>query len=54
LPHPVEKLLLCDERAISLQQDQKDVERPSAELDWDTVGEQPPPAQQYAEISEFY
>ena len=25
-PHPVEKLLLCDERAVSLQQDQKEVE----------------------------
>ena len=52
-PHPVEKLLLCDERAVGLQQDQKEVEGASAELDRITVGEQPPPAQQHAETSEF-
>ena len=52
-PHPVEKLLLCDERAVGLQQDQKEVEGPSAELDRNTVGEQPSAAQQHAETSEF-
>ena len=43
-PHPSEELLFCDERAAGLQQDQKEVEGPSAELDWNTVGEQPPSA----------
>jgi hypothetical protein len=32
-PHPVEKLLFCDERAVGLQQDQKEVEGARAELD---------------------
>ena len=52
-PHPVEKLFLCDERAVGLQQDPKKVEGAGAELDWNTVGKQPPSAQQYAESSEF-
>ena len=52
-PHPVEKLLFCDERAVRLQQGQKEVEGASANLDRNTVGEQPPPAQQHAETSEF-
>ena len=52
-PRPVEKLLLCDERAVGLQQHQKEVEGPSAKLDRNTVGEQPPPAQQHAETAEF-
>jgi hypothetical protein len=52
-PHPVEKLLLCNERAVGLQQDQKEVEGARAELDRNTVGEQPPPTQQHAETSEF-
>jgi hypothetical protein len=52
-PHPSDKLFLCDERAIRLKQDQKDVEGARAEFDWNTVGEQPPPAQQHAEPSEF-
>src|SRR6516165_1484666 len=52
-PHPVEKLLFCDERAVGLQQDQKEVEGARAELDRNTVGEQPPSAQQHAETSEF-
>ena len=52
-PHPVEKLLLCDERAVGLQQGQKEAEGASAKLDRNTVGEQPPLAQQYAETAEF-
>ena len=32
-PHPVEKLLFCDERAVGLQQDQKEVEGARAEHD---------------------
>jgi len=52
-PHPVEKLLFCDQPAVGLQQDQKEVKGPSAELDRNTLGEQPPPAQQHAETSEF-
>jgi len=52
-PHPSEKFLFCDERAVGLQQDQKEVEGASAKFDRNTVGEQPPPAQQYAATSEF-
>jgi hypothetical protein len=52
-PRSVEKLILCDERAVGLQQDQKEVEGPSAELDRNTVGEQASLAQQHAETSEF-
>jgi hypothetical protein len=52
-PHPSEKLLFCDERTVGLQQNQKEVEGASAELDRNTVGEQPPPAQQHAETAEF-
>ena len=52
-PHPVEKLLLCDERAVGLQQDQKEVEGARAELDRNTVSEQPPPAQEHADTAEF-
>jgi hypothetical protein len=37
-PHPVEKLLFCDERAVGLQQDQEEVEGARAELDRNTVG----------------
>jgi hypothetical protein len=47
-PHPVEKLLLCDERAVGLQQDQKEVEGAGAELDRNTVNEQLPLAKQHA------
>src|SRR6516162_2101624 len=52
-PHPVEKLLFCDERAVGLQQDQKEVEGARAELDRNTVGEQPPSTQQHAAATEF-
>jgi hypothetical protein len=52
-PHPVEKLLFCDERAVRLQQGQKEVEGASSNLDRNIVGEQPPPAQQHAETAEF-
>src|SRR5580704_19359853 len=52
-PHPVEKLLLGEKRAIGLQQGQKEVEGASAELDRNPVGEQAPPEQQHAETSEF-
>jgi hypothetical protein len=52
-PHPVEKLLFCDERAVGLQQDQKEVEGARAELDRNTVSEQPPPAQEHADTAEF-
>ncbi len=52
-PHASEKLFLCDERAVGLQQDQKEVEGASAQFDWNTVGKQPSPAKLYAEASEF-
>jgi len=52
-PHPAEQLSFRDELAVGLQQDQKEVEGASAKLDRNTVGEQPPPAQQYAETAEF-
>jgi hypothetical protein len=51
-PHPSEKLLFCDERAVSLQQGQSEVEGAPAELDRNTVGEQLPP-QQHAKTVEF-
>jgi hypothetical protein len=37
-PHPVEELLLRDERAVGLQQDQEEVERASTNLDRNTAG----------------
>jgi hypothetical protein len=52
-PRASEKFLFCDERTVGLQQDQKDVQGPRAELNGNTVGEQPPPAQQHAETSKF-
>jgi hypothetical protein len=52
-PQPVEKLIFCDERAVGLQQNQKEVEGASAKLDRHTVGEQPTLAQQHAETAEF-
>jgi len=52
-PHPVEKLLFCDERAVGLQQDQKEVEGARAELDRNAARAQLPPSQQDAEMAEF-
>ena len=43
-PHPSEKLFFCEEHAICLEQDQKEVEGARTEHDWNAVGEQPPPA----------
>ena len=52
-PHPAHELLFSDERAVGLQQDQQKIEGARAELDWNAVGEQLPPAQQNAETAEF-
>ena len=41
-PHPAESLFFCDEFAVGLQQDQKEVEGARAELDRNTVSEQTP------------
>jgi hypothetical protein len=52
-PHPAEELFFCDEQAIGLQQDQKEIEGARAEYDRNTVSEQLPLAQQHAETAEF-
>jgi hypothetical protein len=52
-PHTVDELLLGEEQAVSLQEGQKQIEGAGAELDWNTVGEQLPLAQQHAETAEF-
>jgi hypothetical protein len=52
-PYTAEELFLCDEQAIGLQQDQKEIEGARAEYDRNTVREQLPPAQQHAETPEF-
>jgi hypothetical protein len=52
-PHPAEEFLLRDERAICVQEDQKEIEGARAQLDWNAVGEQLPPAQQNPETAEF-
>ena len=52
-PHPAEELFFRDERAIRLQEDQKEIEGARAELDWNAIGEQLSPAQQDAETAEF-
>jgi hypothetical protein len=52
-PHAVHELFFGDERSVGLQQDQKEVEGARAELDRNTVSEQPPPAQEHADTAEF-
>jgi hypothetical protein len=52
-PYPTDELLLGEEQAVSLQEGQKQIEGARAELDWNTVGEQLPLAQQHAETAEF-
>jgi hypothetical protein len=52
-PHPAHELLVSDERAVGLQQDQQEIEGARAELNWNAVGEQLSPAQQNAETAEF-
>ena len=41
-PHPAEELFFCDEQAVGLPQDQKEIEGARAEYDRNTVGEQLP------------
>ena len=52
-PHPAEELFFRDERAIGIEEDQKDIEGARAELDWNAVGEQLSASQQEAETAEF-
>jgi len=52
-PNPAHQLLFCDERAVGLQEDQKEIEGARAELDRNTVSEQLPSTQQHAAAAEF-